>query len=149
MKFDNVIIRNQNDFAEVLRQLAELNFDVVESYNAAINRVRSENYQAKLKEFKADHIRHISQINEILMNHSHKNVEGPSMKQWITKGRVVMADIVGDKNISKAMHENEKDTDAAYNKANNHKDRWSDCVNLLSTGINDEKSHTFWFEHNV
>jgi rubrerythrin len=143
-------VGDQEDFAKVLAELVELDYDAVEAYDAAINRVKNEKYKVVFKEFRSDHAKHIGELNAILVNHGQKAVSGPSMvKQWITKGRVVMANMIGDENILKAMYENEKDTNAAYGKANDHKSKWVDAEEVVSKGLSDERKHKEWLEQQI
>lgn len=49
----------QNDFSSALKNLVELEYDTVEDYETAINRLSNDNYKKKLGEFLQDHYNHI------------------------------------------------------------------------------------------
>ena len=140
------LVGTQKNFADALKALIELDYDAIEAYKAAIDRLENENYKNELTKFKADHQRHVQQLNAILRSRGEKEIEGPSGKQWLTKGKVVIADIFGDDSIMQAMHSNEEDTNSAYERMNNHADKWPEAVEVLKQGLRDEKHHKQWIE---
>ncbi len=137
----------QSDFADALKDLVELDFDAVEAYEAAINRLDNIEYKSKLREFKKDHERHITELSDVLKSHNETAPTGPSMgKQWLTKGKVVLGEIVGDNGILAAMITNEIDTNTAYERMNEREDKWLEAVYALQRGLDDEKRHKAWLE---
>ncbi|HJD65028.1 MAG TPA: PA2169 family four-helix-bundle protein [Rickettsia endosymbiont of Diachasma alloeum] len=89
----------QNNFVDAIKELVELDYDAIEAYEAAINRITDENYKTQLQRFKEDHERHVKELNELLLQHKEEKVTGPSSKQWLTKGKVVLATQISDKAI--------------------------------------------------
>lgn len=141
------LVGTQSDFTKVIKELIELDYDAIEAYETAINRLKNTGYKAQMQEFKADHERHVDELNEILSAHGEPEVEGPSAKQWLTKGKVVLSDLVGDDiTILKAMLTNEEDTTKAYERANSHEKKWDSTVDALSRGLDDERRHKKWIE---
>src|SRR5687768_1056654 len=108
----------QSDFFAALYDLAELDFDAIEAYEEAIKRVENTIYKTRLNEFKEDHISHTINIANILKNHGKEAPTGPSMKRLLTKGKVMLADLMGDRAILLAMISNEIDTNTAYERLN-------------------------------
>lgn len=100
----------QNNFVDAIKELVELDYDAIEAYEAAINRITDENYKTQLQRFKEDHERHVKELNELLSKHKEEEITGPSSKQWLTKGKVVLATQIGDRAILHAMLSNEEDT---------------------------------------
>lgn len=144
------LVGTQNDFSNSLKELIELDFDAVEAYQAAINRLESETFKMKFKEFLSDHERHIRELSELLRSYSEDAPEGPSIaKQWLTKGKVVLANIVGDKAILQAMSSNEIDTNVAYERMNQREDKWPESIEILQRGLEDEKRHKNWIEEQL
>ena len=142
------LVGNQTNFEDALQELVELDFDAVEAYEAAIERLDSDSYKKKLNEFKSDHERHIKELNAVLRTHKIKTVDGPSAKKWLTKGKVVLANLIGDRTILAAMLSNELDTNKAYEKVNQHEGKWDDAVDALKKGYADEQKHKKWLEEN-
>lgn len=142
------LVGTQTNFADALRALIELDYDAIEAYKAAVDRIENEHYKNQLRKFEADHQRHVQELNAVLRAHGEKEVDGPSGKQWLTKGKVVIADLFGDNPILQAMHSNEDDTNSAYERMNDHKDKWLDALEVLRRGLLDEKQHRKWLEEN-
>lgn len=141
------LVGTQANFEDVLKELIELDYDAVEAYEAAINKIESLEYKEKMRLFKADHERHIQDLSSLLKQH---NVEPPIEaslgKQWLAKGKVVLANLLGDITILKAMVSNEIDTNTAYENVLSHDDIWSDSIEIIKKGLEDEKRHKAWLE---
>lgn len=132
----------QKHFHKALYSLCELDYDAIEAYEAAINRLENHDFKEKLGAFKTDHQQHVEAITQLLRNHQQDFPQGPCPKQILTQGKVVLANIIGDdKTILKAMISNEIDTNDAYSKINSHEDIWADAINILHKGLMDEKRH--------
>lgn len=140
------LVGTQTNYADALRALIELDYDAVEAYEAAINRVNDEMYKSTLTKFKNDHQNHIEKLSELLRDHGEAVPQGPSSKQWITKGKVVLANLIGDKAILMAMRSNEIDTNTAYERVYMHDSRWPDSIEIIQKGLEDERRHKAWLE---
>ncbi|MBN9230017.1 MAG: rubrerythrin family protein [Legionella sp. 40-6] len=143
------LVGTQSNFASALYQLCELDYDAVEAYEAAINRLDNPVYKEKLEEFKEDHQRHIQQITQLLKKHQLEPPSGPGVKQLLTQGKVVFAELLGDKAILHAMLSNEIDTNTAYERLTNYADEWIDALDVLNQGYEDEKKHKKWLETTI
>ena len=140
----------QGDFSSAVKDLIELEYDTVEAYEAALNRLDNESYKKKLQEFLGDHRRHIQEFSNLLRTHEEEAPTGPSVgKQWITKGKVVLASMVGDKTILSAMSSNEIDTNTAYERIQEFKDIWDDAHDLIDRAFEDEKRHKAWLDAEI
>lgn len=142
------LVGTKENFIHALRELIELDYDAIEAYETAINRIENKYFKNKLKEFKKDHEKHVEKLNKFLSTHKEEIVAGPSTKQWLTKGKVVLADLVGDSAILYAMLTNEEDTNAAYERLNKHPRKWPETTEILKEGLLDEKAHKKWLEEN-
>jgi len=143
------LVGTQSTFADVLYALCELDYDAVEAYQAAINRLENPIYKAKLESFKQDHERHIQEISALLRKHQGKVPEGPCPKNILTQGKVVLANLFGDNAILKAMLSNEEDTNTAYTRVSDRTDQWEDALVIIQRGLQDEKSHKAWIENTL
>jgi rubrerythrin len=140
----------QSSFDDAVRDLVELDYDAIEAYVTAINRLDNEEYRSKLSEFKADHDRHIQELGALLLKHDVDGPTGPSLiKQWLTKGKVVLAELSGDNAILAAMLHNEEDTNTAYQRVSEHNEIWSDAVDIIQRGLQDERRHKAWLEETL
>jgi len=139
------LVGMQGNFESALKELVELDYDAIEAYEAAINRLENGRYKDVLNGFKADHQRHVTDLSGLLKKHNQEPPTGPSIgKQWLTKGKVVLANLVGDDAILAAMSSNEDDTNTAYERMNERLDKWEDAVEILKRGLTDEKRHKAW-----
>lgn len=77
-------------------------------------------YIEKLQEFRDDHKRHIKELSEVLRAHKEDAPETPSL----TKGKVILADLIDKEAILSAMKSNECDTNTAYERMMERTDKW-------------------------
>lgn len=136
----------QEDFTTALKELIELDYDAIEAYEAAINRLKNENYKSVLNEFKRDHQRHIQELSDFLNDKNETFPTGPSSKSILTQGKVVLANLMGDNLILRAMRSNEIDTNTAYGRINNYENIPEELKESLKKGLQDEKRHLAWIE---
>jgi rubrerythrin len=140
------IVGLQASFKNAVIDLIELEYDAVEAYEAAINRLENQNYKTKLQEFKADHDRHIKELSKLVEHHDETAPNGPSSKQWLTKGKVILANLISDEAVLRAMRSNEIDTNAAYDRLSDYDDIWPDAKDLIARAFADEKRHKAWLD---
>jgi rubrerythrin len=144
------LVGTQTNFADSIRELLELDFAAVEAYDAAINRLETEDYKSHLKGFKSDHGRHIKELSDLLRKHREEVPQDlSSTKQWLTQGKVFLANLIGDDTILRAMLSNECDTNTAYERMNERNDIWSDALETLRRGLDDERRHKQWLENTL
>jgi hypothetical protein len=136
----------QTDIIDAIQDLIELDYDAAEAYDAAINRLDNQAYKTQLSQFKADHERHIREFSNYLRAQNEEVPDGPSGKQWLAKGKVVLANMVGDNAILMAMRSNEIDTNTAYERIAKRNDLTAELVILIQRGLEDEKRHKAWIE---
>jgi rubrerythrin len=134
------------EFYEDLESLLQLDFDAIEAYEAAINRIDNQSYKSRLREFKEDHQNHIKDTAPFLKKVGHTPPSGPGVKSLLTQGKVVLANIIGDAGILKAMRSNEEETNRAYEKINSYEDLPADLKKILQKGLADERKHKNWIE---
>lgn len=141
------MVGKQHTFGDAMASLLELEYDALEAYEAAVERIGSQ-YKSELINFMNEHRRHINDLTDLLTQHQYPNIPtGPSMgKQWLAKGKVVMAGLVGDKAILLAMQSNEQDTNTAYERMTSRTDKWPDADTVLAQGFADERKHKAWLE---
>lgn len=59
-------LHERSNLVDGLQQLIELNFDVIEAYDAAIRAAKGSTYQIQLSKFRADHEFHIHNISRFI-----------------------------------------------------------------------------------
>ncbi|MCA0370312.1 MAG: ferritin-like domain-containing protein [Proteobacteria bacterium] len=135
----------KDDFGADLVDLVELEYDALEAYDAAIARLENEEYKENLMSFRDDHERHIKDLSDLLRKN---NIDAPTQtsgaKHWMTKGKVVLGNLVGDRTILRAMRSNEIDTNTAYERICNHENMWAEARFILQEAFKDERRHKEW-----
>lgn len=128
-----------------LNDLMEVDYDAIAAYQSAIERLDNADYKAKLTEFMGDHKRHIEELSKVVRDEGGTPpTEGDAMK-ILTKGKVVIAGLVGDETILKAMNANEKVTNTKYEDA--VEAGYAEQIqSLLHKGLSDERRHKEWIE---
>jgi rubrerythrin len=141
------LVGTQHHFADALKALIELDYDAVEAYEAAIKRIENTEYKQKLDGFREDHLRHIRDISKLLEQQNESAPTGPDhTKQYLAKGKVIMAGLIGDKTILSALSSNETDTNTAYDKMLERTDLWEGAKEIIKKGAEDEHRHKAWLE---
>ncbi|EGC34631.1 hypothetical protein DICPUDRAFT_34705 [Dictyostelium purpureum] len=135
------MVSSQKEFSSALRDLLELDYDAVEAYKTSIDRIRDPESKDLITEYMHDHERHIQEITDVFRKHNLDCPTGPTKKQWLTKGKVVISNIIGDDGVLSAMSSNEEETCKAYESIVNRDDKWEDCKEMLNRGLQDERNH--------
>lgn len=140
------LIGKEDTLEDLLQDLIKLDYDAIEAYEAAIERLENPQYQQKLREFCEDHRRHTTNLAPFLRQLGEEVPQGPDAKALLTKGKVVMANLMGDGAIIKAMKTNEDDTNTAYERAVEHADVSPEIRQVLQSNLEDERAHRAWME---
>ncbi len=143
------LVGTQKNLVDLLDALLELDYDAIEAYRAAIDRIGDVSDKAQLGSFLADHERHVRDLTPLVESLGKKASKGPDIKQWLTKGKVVIMGIAGDHAILLAMKTNEDDTNKAYERAVSRTDLTPDIRDVLERNLADERRHRAWLEARV
>lgn len=138
----------QSDPHRLLEELIKLDYDAIEAYEAAIERLSDLEYQRQLIAFCDDHRRHTRNLAEHLRQIGLAPPTGPDVKRVLTKGKVVIAGLVGDIAILKAMRSNEDDTNVAYESSLEH-DLPPAIQETIRNNLADERRHRAWLEQKI
>lgn len=132
------VIRKLND-------LIELDFDAIEAYQAAIERLQSPTYRRKLKEFMTDHQRHTRKLSARVEEFGGAPARGPDLMRYLTKGQVLFAKLIaGDRAILMAMRVNEEVTNRRYELALAVNGMDAETRRLVEENLDDERRHREW-----
>jgi len=137
------------DVTKLLGDLVEVDFDAISAYDTAINRLEDREAKQRLQEFKADHERHVRDLQATIDRlGGSPPVEG-DMKAVLTKGKVALGAMSGDTAILQAMKSNEDETNTAYEEAVEHPDASPEIRELLERNLADERRHRAWLEERL
>jgi uncharacterized protein (TIGR02284 family) len=137
-------VGTENTLEDLLEDLVQLDYDAADAYQAAIDRLENSSFRSALAEFKRDHLRHITELGDILSSMGRAPPKEGDMKALLTKGKVVIAGLMGDESILQAMRTNEADTNTAYERAVNFKGLQTNTRDVLERGLEDERRHCGW-----
>ena len=143
------LVGTQRTLSSLLRQLCELDLDAVEAYDAAIERIGEPKYKEQLRSFRADHVRHANELGAFMQQFGIAAPKVGDIKQVLTRGKVVLGSLVGDKAILFAMKTNEDDTNKAYERALARTDVPELIRHSLERNLQDERRHRAWMEKQI
>jgi uncharacterized protein (TIGR02284 family) len=142
-------VGKEDSLAKRLNHLIELDYDAIAAYEAAIDRIDDAPSKERLAEFMGDHQRHTENLGEHLRGMGEEVPTKGNAKSMLTKGKVVLADLMGDKAILQAMKTNEDDTNTAYEHAMEHDDMSADLKQAVQGNLEDERRHRTWIEQRI
>lgn len=137
-------VGTESDIETLLTDLIQLDYDAADAYQAAIERLGNAAWRTTLASFKGDHLRHTSELGELLTRMGRTPPQEGDMKALLTKGKVVIAGLAGDKAILEAMRTNEADTNTAYERAVQFSTLDAATREVLERGLADEQRHCAW-----
>lgn len=128
----------------LLNDLIQLDHDAVAAYRAAIERLDNAAFRSRLEEFLGDHERHVRELTALVREMGGDPAKKGDMKQILTKGKVVIGNLSGDKGILQAMRSNEDETNQRYEKALTTENLPPRIFELLDRNLADERRHRAW-----
>ena len=135
------------NMTSLLSNLVALDYDAIEAYEAAINRLKDEISRRELSTFKADHERHVRDLTPHIQQLGGKAPTQGDFKRFLTQGKVVLGSIAGDTGILKAMKSNEDTTNQKYEEAVREcAGSGESLVQVLRRNLEDERRHRSWIE---
>ncbi|AKT38594.1 PA2169 family four-helix-bundle protein [Chondromyces crocatus] len=138
------MIGSEATLIELLNDLIELDFDAIEAYKAAISRVDNLNDRAQLASFLEDHQRHVDDLSPFVRELGGEPAKEGDLKQVLTKGKVVLGGLIGDRVVLAAMKTNEDDTNTAYERALKRNDVPMRMRVVFERNLADERRHREW-----
>ena len=142
-------VGTESTLEDLLSDLIELDYDAATAYQAAIDRLDDAQCRTTLSRFKQDHLRHTRDLGQILNAMGKTPPTEGDAKSLLTKGKVVLGGLMGDKAILEAMKTNEDDTNTAYERAVKHRNASSEIQAVLDRALDDERHHRDWMVETI
>lgn len=139
-------VGTEKDILGMFCSLIELDYDAIEAYQAAIDKLGNESDKTKLREFMGDHKRHVTDLTGAVTKLGGTPPTEGDAKKFLTKGKVQIMSLGGDNAILAAMKSNEEDTNIAYERAFKRDDLPIEYQDIIKNAFNDEKKHKAWLE---
>lgn len=140
------LVGTQKSLVDCLDALLELDYDAIEAYEAAIERVDDPDDKAELRSFLSDHERHVADLTPLVEALGKRASKGPDVKKWLAKGKVVIMGLAGANAVLLAMKTNEDDTNTAYERVVGRTDLTDDVRRIVERNLADERRHRAWIE---
>jgi uncharacterized protein (TIGR02284 family) len=137
-------VGNEDEVLDTLNNLIELDYDAVEAYQAAVDKLNDPTSKQAFASFQNDHERHVTELSAVVRQLGGTPPEKADMKAILTQGKVILGSLMGDKSILQAMKSNEDDTNTAYERASARSDLAPETADVLSRGLADERRHREW-----
>jgi len=140
------MVGTQRELSTLLNALIELDLDAIEAYRVAVERLSDANDKAQLASFMADHERHVRELRPFVEQMGVKPADSPDIKSVLTRGKVQIGSLFGDRAILRAMKTNEDDTNRAYERATARQDLPAVMREVLQRNLSDERRHGEYIE---
>jgi hypothetical protein len=105
--------------------------------------------KAQLRVFLKDHERHVADLRAIVVGTHEKAAEKGDFKAVLSKGKVVLGSLGGDKAILAAITSIEEATIAAYERATQRDDLPRELRDVLMANLADERRHVGYMESRI
>lgn len=134
-----------------LNKLIQLDYDAIEAYGAAVEKLQNHGYKEQIAKFGQDHVRHVEVLSALVDGYGGVAATGPDLKRLLTKGKVVIADLVGgDRAILMAMVANEEVTNKTYEEALNDLGAVKpETREIVAANLADERRHRAWMQQQL
>ena len=143
------MVGTQKDLTSLLKQLIELEYDALEAYQAAIDRLDDANFKSSFEGFRTDHQRHVTELDGAMRQLGGEPPQSGDIKRVLAKGKVVIGALVGDRAVLMAMKTNEDDTNTAYERACKRDDIPGHLRTMFERNLADERRHRAWIEQTL
>jgi uncharacterized protein (TIGR02284 family) len=139
-------VGTESEVIHLLKNLIRLDYDAIDAYQAAVDRLDDSMNREQFSTFMADHKRHTENVGMLLKDLGEVPPEKGDLKSYLTQGKVIIGGLMGDNAIIKAMKTNEEDTNKAYSMALERTDLSPEMRSTLEQNLADERAHKAWIE---
>lgn len=130
---------------EELNEVLQIDIDAVGAYQTAIDAIHESEIKRQLLQFKSDHERHITDLNEIIKRSGGDPETRPDFRGFVRKSFTRVAGLVGTEATLRAMLSNEKLTNDVYGR-HVRMGFPPDVLELLQRNFGDEQRHFAWID---
>ena len=129
-----------------LNSLLAIDCDAIETYGAAIDRLHAVPDQDQIRTFMAHHRRHVLEIAPLVREFHGQPVTDADFRRFVTKGKIVLGGVIGDRAVLQAVRHNEETAASAYHKASVEPGIPSRVRAVLERTLRDERDHLGWLQ---
>lgn len=139
-------VGTSGDFATLIENMLSLERDAIAAYEATIERLEDAGRKQTVAGFKADHERHVAELERLAREHDATIPDEGDLKQMLTTGKVKLGGLMGEGALLKAMSSNEDDTIAAYRHAVENDAVPASAKPVFEAALSDERRHKAWMD---
>lgn len=141
---------DQKEIAKKLAALVQLDIDAVHAYQEAIEKIDHAPIREQLARYREDHNQHITALSAQIRKLGEVPPEfAPDFKGYIIQGFTSLRSATGTQGALKAMHTNEKLTNAGYNDAAEWQDLPMGIKQIIAMALEDERRHIEFIEYSL
>jgi len=134
---------------KVLEHLLEYEYDVLEAYRAAKGRLSHSEEVAMVGSFEREHLEQIQILARIARTAVERLPREGDWRQILTEGKVVIAGLVGELAVLRAVSHNERNVLNAYERASLRKDLPEEVRAVLMLHRNGARRRHKWLSERV
>jgi rubrerythrin len=132
-----------------ISRLVGIDLDAVEAYEAAIERLKDPGDKIQLGRFLEDHRRHVVELTMLVQGMGGTAPSHPTFMRVLTKGKVILGGLAGDRAVLEAMRSNEQTTTKTYGEAAARLAMPAPVTELIRRNFADEERHLAWIEQRL
>jgi uncharacterized protein (TIGR02284 family) len=137
-------IGGEKTVIDLLNELIELDYDAIEAYKAAVGRVQEFRDRGRIASFLEDHRRHVRELNALVRQLGGEPAGDGDLRQILTKSKVVIGALFGDRLVLEAMKANEAEASSLHERAATRGDLPTSVRAVLERHLADERRHHDW-----
>jgi uncharacterized protein (TIGR02284 family) len=128
----------------LLNRLIQLDHDAIEGCKAAMDRVAQTDDRAQLGWMLSEHRRHAEELGVVVRNLGGDPASHGDLRAVLTRGKVVLGALSGERAVLEAVQSCEAEAVAAYAHAASQPGVPVDVANVLERQLADERRHHAW-----
>jgi len=134
------VVKNA-DPVVLLRSLVELDYDMAEAYETAIEMLDDPVSKQALREFHEDHRRHMIDLSTLIVNLGGRPMVEADFRHVLLEAKVFIASVAGDRAILKAIKGTEEEANTTYARAAAMRGLAPEVTRVLEMNLEDERRH--------
>jgi uncharacterized protein (TIGR02284 family) len=139
-------IRNDSELATMLIELIEFSNEAVECYRTAIDRLEDPAVSGQLSGYIEDHRQHSRILSEQVAELGETPPDETATKSVLAKGKIVLANLIGDDVVLETMAASEEEICAAYEQLLRHSGIPMPLQETLIQQQAEIRRHQLWLE---
>ncbi len=131
---------------QVINGLCGRDYDAIEAYESAIDRLHDAEDREQLRMFLADHVRHTRMLSAAVHRLEGAAATRGTLLRYLERAKVILASALDDRAIFAALRSNESAMTSAYEKAVANSAIDGELREVLETHFEDERRHKAWID---